>query len=501
MRYQLLLAAGVVVGALTGAPSLAADNDTPVNNTPMVEQGQYIARAADCMVCHVGPDGTPFAGGKPVSTPLGDIIAPNISSSKKYGIGDYSVDDLARVLRNGKTSWFTYLYPAMPYPAYQGMTDEDIKSLHAYLQTVPAVEREPEAETNLDFPFNIRLSMIVWNTMNLDENHPREELDDQATRGRYIVDNLAHCGTCHTPRNDMMGSDYEHYLGGGQLRSWYAPNITSDSTAGIGAWSNNELADYFKNGQAGYFAQAAGPMGEAVHHSLKYLTEDDRLAMAAYLKMVPAIANEEQEQSVMDSEINAQLIGLDPVVTKATRYAPDELASHGLKASGIDEEPGSPAALYAQNCAACHRDDGYGQPVSYYASLNGNTTLRAANPRNLVAVLLNGVAFNGATPRPLMPGFEGKLDNQQIAALANYVRTEFGGHSASNVDADQVAYVASGKQPVSDLIRYAPLLAWLGVLIAVLLIVGGIGFWWRRRRQHTQNAYGHDTNSKGQAHP
>jgi len=57
MRYQLLLAAGVVVGALTGAPSLAADNDTPVNNTPMVEQGQYIARAADCMVCHVGPDG------------------------------------------------------------------------------------------------------------------------------------------------------------------------------------------------------------------------------------------------------------------------------------------------------------------------------------------------------------------------------------------------------------------------------------------------------------
>ncbi len=480
-RQLLLLATGVVlIGGLTGTASMAADNDRS-----MIEKGQYIARATDCLSCHVGPDGTPFAGGKPTATPIGDIVAPNISSSTKYGIGDYSVEDLTRVLRDGKTSWFRHIYPAMPYPAYRGMTDNDIQALYAYLQTVPPVERKPEAKTHLDFPFNVRFSMIAWNAMNLGRDHPQKELDNQAVRGRYIVNNMAHCGTCHTPRNDTMGSDYSQYLGGGQLGSWYAPNITSDTTAGIGAWSVEQLADYFKNGQAGYAAQAAGPMGEAVHYSLKYLTNDDLLAIAAYLKTVPAIADDEQKQAVLESGLTAKLAERGPTVTKATRYTADELASHGLKTGGIDK-PGSPSGLYAQYCAACHSVDGFGQPDSFYASLNANTTLRRSNPRNLVAVILKGVAFNGATPRPLMPGFENKLDNQAVASIANYVRTEFGGHSTSNVDAERVAYIASSKQPVSALIRFAPVLAWLGVLVVVLLIVGGIWFWWHRRRRPSQ---------------
>lgn len=292
-----------------------------------------------------------------------------------------------------------------------------------------------------------------------------------------------------------MGNDFSKYLGGEQVGSWYAPNITSDTTVGIGAWSVEHLVDYFKNGQAGYFAQAAGPMGEAVHYSLKYLTNDDLLAIAAYLKTVPAISNEEQQQPVLDKELNAQIAKREPVVTKATTYSPDELADHGLKTGGIDK-PGSPSALYAQNCAACHSVDGFGQPDSFYASLNGNTTLRSANSRNVVAVILKGVAFSGATPRPLMPGFEDKLDNQTIASIANYVRTEFGGHSTSNVDAEQVAYVASGKQPVSALIRFAPLLAWLGVLVVALLIVGGLWFWLHRRRQPSRKIYSPVEDSK-----
>lgn len=478
MKRQLLRVAGVfVIAGLTGITSMAADNDSP-----MVQKGQYIARATDCLSCHVGIDGTPFAGGKPIATPLGDIIAPNISSSKKYGIGDYSAEDFARVLRKGKTSWFRHLYPAMPYPAYQGMADDDINALYAYLQTVPAVERKPEAETDLDFPFNIRSSMIVWNAINLGKDHPQQKIDNQAIRGRYIVDNMAHCGTCHTPRNALMGSDFSQYLGGGQVGSWYAPNITSDNSAGIGAWSVEQLVDYFKNGQTDYVAQAAGPMGEAVHYSLKYLTNEDLSSVAAYLKTVPAIANEKQKQPVLDTQISARIARQEPSVTKATRYAPDELAGHGLKTGGIDK-PGSASGLYAQHCAACHSVDGFGQPDSFYASLIGNTTLRRDDPRNVVAVILNGVAFNGATPRPLMPGFEKKLDNQTIASLANYVRTEFGGHTISNVDAEQVAYIASGKQPVSAVIRYAPLLAWLGAVVVALLIVSGIWFWWKRRRQ------------------
>lgn len=490
MLHRLLVAGTILIGSLACTTAVvAADKDAS-----QVERGEYIARATDCMSCHVGPDGAPYAGGKPVVTPMGDVIAANISSSKKYGIGDYSVEDLTGVLRNGKTPSGSHLYPAMPYPAYRGMTDDDIEALHAYLQTVPAVEQAPEAKTDLDFPFNMRLLMVFWNSMNLDTYDAPEGLDDQAARGQYIVNNLAHCGTCHTPRNNLMGSDYDQYMGGTQLGRWYAPNITSNHNAGIGAWSDEQLAKYFKNGRAGYIARAAGPMGEAVHYSLQYLTEDDRLAMAAYLKTVPEITSDDQQEPTLDAKLNAELTGREPVVTKATRYSPDQLAEHGLKTADI-KDPDSPEGLYAQHCASCHSDDGYGQPDSYYSGLNGNTTLRSVNPRNLVAVVLNGVAYRGATPGPLMPGFEGKLDNQQVASVANYVRTEFGGHSASNIDADQVAYIASGKQPVSALIRYAPLLAWLGIFVVVLLIGGGLLIWWRRRYRKAQIAHSRDVHS------
>ncbi|WP_084286486.1 cytochrome c [Halomonas halodenitrificans] len=490
MRLQYFSAAAcLLIGGL--ASSTTALSDEPQEQ--LVERGRYIAQATDCIACHIGPDGTPYAGGQANRTPLGDIVAPNISSSEEYGIGSYSLSDLTRVLREGKAPGGKHLYPAMPYPSYQGMMDEDIEALYAYLQSVPAVDRAPEAETDLSFPFNVRLSMTVWNAINLGEYAPPEGLDDREARGQYIVDHMAHCGTCHTPRDDMMGSDYDQYLGGAQLGRWYAPNITSDDTSGIGAWSHQQLADYLKHGQAGYLAQAAGPMGEAVHHSLQYLTEDDRMAIAAYLKAVPAISDEKQQHAVFDPELGVPLAQLEPVVIKATDYRSDELEENGLKSNDI-EEPSSPEGLYAQHCAACHRDDGMGQPDSHYASLKGNTTVRSANPRNLIAVVLEGISYNGATPRPLMPGFEGKLDDQEVADIANFVRTEFGEHSSSNIEEDDVAYIASGKQPTSTLIRFAPVLAWAGVLIILLLIVGGIWTWRRRRHQRSH------TESRPEAH-
>lgn len=482
MRLHFYSAAlcALIGGLASTTAALAVES-----NTQLVEQGEYIARATDCIACHIGPDGTPYAGGKANLTPMGDIVAPNISSSEEYGIGSYSLSDLTRVLREGKAPGGKYLYPAMPYPSYRGMTDEDIEALYAYLQSTPPVDYSPEAETDLGFPFNIRLTMTVWNAMNLGEYTPPEGLDDKESRGQYLVDHLAHCGTCHTPRDSMMGSDYDRYLGGAQLGSWFAPNISSDETAGIGAWSSQQLADYFKHGQVSYLAQATGPMGEAVHHSLQYLTEEDRLAMAAYLKTVPPISDEDQQQAVFDPELSVPLAQLEPVVIKATHYRSDELAEHGLKPGDIDE-PGSPEGLYAQHCAACHRDDGLGQPASHYASLQGNTAVRSANPRNMITVILKGVSYSGATPRPLMPGFEGKLDNQQIADIANFVRTEFGEHSSSSIEAENVAYIASGRQPVSTFIRLAPMLAWTGVLILLLLIAGGIWAWRRRRHQRAR---------------
>lgn len=235
----------------------------------------------------------------------------------------------------------------------------------------------------------------------------------------------------------------------------------------------------------GYAAQAAGPMGEAVHYSLQYLSKDDRLAMAAYLKSVPAIADKDQLQPVLDTRINDTLLNREPEINKSTRYNDQQLAEQGLKTDDIND-PDSAKGLYALHCASCHGEDGYGQATSYYASLIGNTTLRTADPRNLVAVIVEGVGFRGATPKPLMPGFADKLDHEQIASLTNYVREEFGAHDNSQVDAKQVAYIASGKQKVSALFAMPPLSV---ARIIRLLVFIAAGIWyWRRRRvpRHTK---------------
>lgn len=132
----------------TGLNQISLPDVSPANSD-LANRGAYIARAADCMACH----GENYAGGSPIATPMGDIYATNITPSKRYGIGDYTKADLKNVLRKGGAP-DGMLYPAMPYPSYSGMTDEDIDALFAYLQTVPVEDEAPEYETKLPFPFN-----------------------------------------------------------------------------------------------------------------------------------------------------------------------------------------------------------------------------------------------------------------------------------------------------------------------------------------------------------
>lgn len=483
LRTTGLLVLGSMVGITTAHASEATETTSP---RAEIEHGKYIARAADCAACHMGPDGTPYAGGRPISTPMGDVVATNITSSKEYGIGDYSLEDLTNVLRHGKTPDGSHLYPAMPYPSYRGMKQDDIAALYAYLQSIPAVDREPEAHTDMDFPFNFRILMAMWNTLELEDDPASQGQDGAVSRGQYLVDHLAHCGTCHTPRDDFMASDSTRYLSGARLGIWSAPNITSDETSGIGAWQDQQLADYFKHGMAGYVAQAAGPMGEAVHQSLQYLSEKDRLAIAAYLKTVPAIEDDAQQQPVFDQMANQALLGHEPVVSPATRHREDTLATQGLRPDDI-AQPDTGQGLYLTHCAACHAADGNGQPVSYYPSLNGNTTLRRADPRNLIAVITEGVAYQGATPLPQMPGFAEVLSHAETAKVANHVRTEFGGHDESQLTAQDVNELITGERPVPALIRHAGTLAWLGIIVAVTL-AGLAGWWLWRRRDRRQPA-------------
>ena len=440
-------------------------------NSDIVNRGAYIARAADCMACH----GEDYAGGTAIDTPMGSIYSTNITPSKRYGIGDYTEMDLKNALQKGRAPDHM-LYPAMPYAAYSGMKEEDISALFAYLQTVPAVDEAPTQKTELPFPFNIRTLMLGWNFLNVPSTENRDGLTQTQQRGEYIVNNLEHCGTCHTPRNSTMGFDKEKYLSGAQLGHWHAPNITPDESSGIGNWSEQDIVTYLRTGELDQRAYAGGPMGEAVAHSTRYLKNEDLSAIASYLKAVPAIQTEDKVAAVdisrlptpINESITHDLLAQNEYLTQAKAEV----------SNGSD----SSESLYLAACGSCHGVDGNGQPDARYAPIVGLSSIRRDKPDALVNMILHGV--EGATnTSPIMPGFSDELNSEQIAGITNYVRVNFGGLTSSEVSADDVDRIATTGADTPFLIKYAGLLAIVGIIVAVIIIVFIIRAILRARRR------------------
>lgn len=426
-------------------------------NSDLVNKGAYIARAADCVACH----GDDYRGGSPIATPMGDIYSTNITPSKRYGIGKYTKQDLTNVLREGRAPTHR-LYPAMPYPDYNGMTDADIDALFAFLQTVEPIDTPPEYKTKLPFPFNIRSLMIGWNVVNLKAPTKPSNLTQSQERGRYLVDNLEHCGTCHTPRNSTMGADSQKYLAGAPLGNWFAPNITPDKASGIGTWSEADIVTFLRTGELEGRAYAGGPMGEAVAHSTRYLTDNDLTAIATYLKAVPAMKSDDSVRQVdtnrfpkpLNASITHDLIAQKDVLQRAKAGAGDS---------------NSPKALYLAACGSCHGVSGYAQPDAKYAPIVGLSSIRREKPDALINVIAHGI--DGATnTSPSMPGFSKDLSAEQIAGITNYVRVNFGGIDDSKVSAADVDRVMSAKPEQPFLIKYAGLLAALGILAVIAII-------------------------------
>lgn len=325
-----------LVGAAVALSGSYASAQTPASD--LVERGRYIATLADCVACHTAPGGAKFAGGYAVRSPLGVIWSTNITPSKRYGIGDYSEADFSRAVRGGVAKDGRHLYPAMPYDSYAAITDDDMKALYAFfMKGVDAVDQPAKAETSLAFPFNLRFLMAGWNLLYVGGPLKADPaLGAAEARGRYVVDALAHCGACHTPRNLLMGADQGQYLAGGDVGPWRAPNITADPVVGVGAWSTEQLAAYLKSGHVNGVGQAAGPMAEAVQDSLQYASDADLSAVAAYLKSVKPAAT-------ASGATAATSFGAPKSAEAAIRGMHSQTSNAGLKS---DEE------LYSGHCAS-----------------------------------------------------------------------------------------------------------------------------------------------------
>ena len=202
-----------------------------------VKRGEYLARAADCVVCHSSPGGQQYAGGLAIPLPFGTLYSTNITPDKATGIGDYSDEDFLNAVQRGFRRDGVRLYPAMPYPSYTYMTDADALAIKAYLFSLAPVRSANRAST-LGFPFNQRWLMGPWSLF-FNENvrfRPSAAQSPEWNRGAYLAEALAHCGECHTPRNLAFALNNRKKFAGAVTAGWHAFNISSDRGSGIGAW-------------------------------------------------------------------------------------------------------------------------------------------------------------------------------------------------------------------------------------------------------------------------
>lgn len=395
--------------ASEAAPAAAA-------NPAVIERGRYLATAADCVACHTAPGGKPFAGGLAFQLPFGVMYSTNITPDRATGIGDYSDADFLRALQKGVRHDGRHLYPSMPYTSFTGVSREDALAIKAYLFSLPAVSAPAKAPT-FGFPFNQRWTLTFWDALFLRDRRfqPDPHLTAQQNRGAYLATALGHCGECHTPRNLAFALDRGRSFAGAELQGWRAFNITSDTSAGVGGWSDQALADYLSTGRAEGHGAANGPMAEAVSHSLQYLTPQDRDALVAYLKTV-------KPQRGTPS---------DPVVVPASL---DTAAAWTLGPS----EPASSLGrrVFEGSCAGCHAWNG-GPQAGPYTPLAGARAVSDPTGLNVVQAVLKGANQPIAGQTVYMPSFARGMSDVEVAAVANYVVSHFGGVSG-RVTPDQV---------------------------------------------------------------
>jgi cytochrome c5 len=314
----------------TYPPTHAATGDEEA----LIKRGEYLAKMGDCIACHTDvKGGTPsYSGGLPIATPFGTFYSPNITPDKETGIGNWTEEDFIRALKDGRNPKGQNYFPVFPYIYFSKMSTDDIRAMYAYFMSIPAVKQENKS---LPFPFNVpgaRFTLWGWNLLFFFPDDSEFVYDETQSaswnRGKYIVDTLGHCSMCHTPLNIFGAPKNSYYLTGSFIDGYWAPNITK---FGLSSASHIEVANVFINGELiNKAGPVTGPMAEVNHNSLSHMTDDDKLAIATYLKTV----------------VSEEPIGLPGLESAPT-----------LKRG---------KQVYVNSCIICHQDGKMGAP------LNGN---------------------------------------------------------------------------------------------------------------------------------
>src|SRR5688572_20518029 len=410
-------------------PSTFATDSQAQAQAAGLSHGEYVARLGNCVACHSVPEGAPLAGGLKMAVPmLGNIYATNITPDPTNGIGQYSFEEFDRVMRTGVARDGHRLYPAMPYPSYAKMSEQDMRALFTFLMEEVEPANAPNIPSEITGIKSQRWPLAVWNMVTVDDDpyEPDTDQSDQWNRGAYIIQGLGHCGACHTPRGLLLqekGLDEgdNDFLSGAPLDHWTASSLNGDPNSGLGRWETPDIVEFLKEGH-NRFGTAFGTMVEVINNSTKHMSDTDLQSMAEYLKSLPAV-NESNASpySYSDTETQ-QLVKLDFSKTGSQ--------------------------VYYEYCSNCHVTSGSGY-YPFQPSLAGNPVVMDPDPSSLINITLNGSlrVVNDTGPDVNdMPYFRTLLTDQQVADVVTFIRSSWG-NSAPATSVELVTEIREATDP------------------------------------------------------
>jgi mono/diheme cytochrome c family protein len=252
----------------------------------LVARGKYVFGAAGGCACHTTPDGAGLnAGGARFDLSFfGVVYTPNITPDAETGIGKWTDAQVVDAIRRGERPDGSRLFPIHPYKYFSNIADDETAALVAYLRSVKPVTASVP-------PRSLKIPVPVRTISTAPKVAPREGL----ARGEYLAGGASHCAECHTPRRFDASTDDTKFLAGGPgpERS-LAANITPHVETGIGRWTEAQIARFLRTGVKPSGQEASSLMRTVIigtSAGFKDLTEADALAIARYLKTVPAIEN------------------------------------------------------------------------------------------------------------------------------------------------------------------------------------------------------------------
>jgi mono/diheme cytochrome c family protein len=386
--------AAVAAAALAHRPAIdrIARPDPKSFPADLVKKGEQLALIGDCAVCHTAAGGRDYAGGVPLGTPFGTLFTTNITPDENTGIGSWSQPAFRRAMQEGTARDGSHLYPALPYEHYIYVADADLDAIYAFLMTRQPVEATAPAN-KLYPPLGFRPLLAGWKLLFLHGGpwQPDPAQSAEFNRGAYLAEGLGHCGGCHTPRNLLGGESSGKAYAGGVAEGWVAPALNRDNPAAR-KWTADQVFSYLRTGLDINHSAAGGPMGPVVH-SLAKVPEADVRAISVYVA------------SLMNG-------GAKPEAPASDRVA-----------EAANSHPAG-ATLFAGACAGCH---GAGAPMTTQGrpKLSLATPVNAADPRDAIQVVLQGLRPEKGKPGLYMPALGDAFTDAQVADLIGYVRARY----------------------------------------------------------------------------